>query len=207
MRWFSHRRRGPRTTPEKMPHEDRAPEDDSQTKRCCSLSVFCPQWSWPLTLTFKLGWDFCRMYLTAKFHHLMFNRLEVIMLTNKQTDKQMPLKTSTSLHCATLMGNHFCHKQCKYEHFGTRVTQKRNVTILRWIWCFVSCQSEWCGCFPSPCSVSGSCCFSSPSGVSGEWLFCVTLQCEWSVLFFSSPCSVSGAWLFCFVSLGPFHCA
>ena len=27
------------------------------------------------------------------------------MLTNKETDKQMPQKTSTSLHCATLVGN------------------------------------------------------------------------------------------------------
>jgi len=44
------------------------------------------------------------MHLTAKFHHPMFNRSEVILVTNKQTDKQTnkptPLKTSTSLHYA-----------------------------------------------------------------------------------------------------------
>jgi len=41
------------------------------------------------------------MHLTAKFHRPTFNRLEVIMLINKQT----PLKTSTSLRCATPVGN------------------------------------------------------------------------------------------------------
>jgi len=51
---------------------------------------------WPLTLTFELGWDFCTMHLTTKFHHPTFNRSEVIMLTNKQT----LLKTSTSLRYA-----------------------------------------------------------------------------------------------------------
>jgi len=45
-------------------------------------------------------WDFCTMHKTAKFPHRMFNRSEVIMLTNKQ----MLLKTSTSLRYATLVG-------------------------------------------------------------------------------------------------------
>jgi len=43
------------------------------------------------------------MHLTAKFH--LFNRSEVIVLTNKLTNKQTPLKTSTSLHYATPVGN------------------------------------------------------------------------------------------------------
>jgi len=59
----------------------------------------------PLTLTFELGRDFCTVHLTAKFHHPMLNRLEVILWTNKLTDKQTPLKTSTSLHYATPVGN------------------------------------------------------------------------------------------------------
>jgi len=37
------------------------------------------------------------MHLTAKFHRPTFNRSEVTVLTNKQT----PLKTSTSLRYAT----------------------------------------------------------------------------------------------------------
>jgi len=59
-----------------------------------------------MTPKFELGQDFCKMHLTAKFHHLMFNRSEVIMLiVDKQTNKQMPLKTSTSLCYATPVGN------------------------------------------------------------------------------------------------------
>jgi len=42
------------------------------------------------------------MHLTAKFHHPMFSRSEVIVLTNKQTS----LKTSTSLCYATPVGNY-----------------------------------------------------------------------------------------------------
>jgi len=45
------------------------------------------------------------MHLTAKFHHPMFNRSEVIVLkTNKPTNKQMMLKTSTSLRYAVPVG-------------------------------------------------------------------------------------------------------
>jgi len=73
---------------------------------------------WPLTLTFEIERDFCTAYLTAKFDHPMFSRSEVIVrtsiLTNKQTDKQTntlttdkqtPLKTSTSLRYATQVDN------------------------------------------------------------------------------------------------------
>jgi len=41
------------------------------------------------------------MRCDAKFHHPTFNRSEVIVLTNKQT----PLKTSTSLRYAKPVGN------------------------------------------------------------------------------------------------------
>jgi len=30
-----------------------------------------------MTLTFELGWDFCKMYLTAKFDRPTFGHLEV----------------------------------------------------------------------------------------------------------------------------------
>jgi len=46
------------------------------------------------------------MHLTAEFHHPTFNRSQVIVLTNKLTNKQTPLKTFTSLRYATLVGNH-----------------------------------------------------------------------------------------------------
>jgi len=39
-----------------------------------------------VTLTFKLGRDFRTVHITAKFHHPMFNRLEVIVLTNEKTN-------------------------------------------------------------------------------------------------------------------------
>jgi len=62
-----------------------------------------------MTPKFELGLDFYTNHLAAEFHHPMFNRSEVIMLTNKQTDKQTPLKTSTSLRCATPVGKLFCN--------------------------------------------------------------------------------------------------
>jgi len=58
-----------------------------------------------MTLTFELGRDFCAMHLTAKLHRRTLNHSEVIVLTNKQTNKQTPLKTSTSLRYATPVGN------------------------------------------------------------------------------------------------------
>ena len=74
-----------------------------------------------MTLTFKFGRYFCTMHLTAKFHRPTFNRSEVIVLTNKQTDKltnkQTPLKTSTSLRCATPVGK--IVQACKQRHLTT----------------------------------------------------------------------------------------
>jgi len=76
MRWFSHRRgtgggsRPRGRLPNKMPH----------------FFVIFVRWTWPLALTFKLGREFCRTHVTAKFHHATFNRSEVIVLTNWQTD-------------------------------------------------------------------------------------------------------------------------
>jgi len=113
MRWFSHRRRtGWRHNCTTHPWQPR----NGPVRRCCTLfaastyhsyaprgvdstkRVFCPWWPWPLTLTFKFGRYFCTMHLTAKFHRPTFNRSEVIVLTNKQTDKltnkQTPLKTT-----------------------------------------------------------------------------------------------------------------
>jgi len=37
---------------------------------------------------FKLGRDFCTMHLMAKFHHPTFNHSEVIVRTNKLTDRR-----------------------------------------------------------------------------------------------------------------------
>jgi len=46
-------------------------------------------------------------HLTAKFHHPTFNRSEVIVLTNKLTNKHMQLKTSTSLRYAMPVGKYY----------------------------------------------------------------------------------------------------
>ena len=42
---------------------------------------------WAMIPTFELGRDLCTMHLPLKFHHPMFTRSEVIVLTNKHTDK------------------------------------------------------------------------------------------------------------------------
>jgi len=44
------------------------------------------------------------MQPASKFHHPVFNRSEVIMLTNKPTNNVSPLKASTSLPNATPVG-------------------------------------------------------------------------------------------------------
>jgi len=60
---------------------------------------------------FELGRYFYTVHLSAKFRHPTFNRSEVIVLTNKQTNwqanKQTQLKTSTSLRYATPVGNKY----------------------------------------------------------------------------------------------------
>jgi len=78
MSWFSHRRRTGRKSrprgrlPNKMPHfQFLSPVTVTLT----------------FDLTFELGQDFCTMHLIGKFHHPTFYPSEVIVLTNKQTDK------------------------------------------------------------------------------------------------------------------------
>jgi len=46
------------------------------------------------------------MHLPLKFHHPTFTCSEVTVLTNTQTNKQTPLKTSNALCYATTLGNH-----------------------------------------------------------------------------------------------------
>lgn len=60
-----------------------------------------------MTLKFKLGRDFCTTDLPIKFHHTIFNSSEVIMLTNKDTDKEILSKTSTSLCYAASIEKNF----------------------------------------------------------------------------------------------------
>ena len=64
---------------------------------------FTPQGA--MTPKFELRRDSCTMHLPPKFHHPMFTRSEFTMLTNKQTHKQTPLKTSNALRYATTLGN------------------------------------------------------------------------------------------------------
>ena len=59
-----------------------------------------------MTPKFELGRYFCTMHLLLKFHHLMFTRSEVIVLTHthkhthKPTNKHIPAKTSSVLRYA-----------------------------------------------------------------------------------------------------------
>jgi len=58
----------------------------------------------PMTPKFEIGREFCTTHLATTFYHPMFNRSEVIVLTDKQTHKQTnktPLKTSTSVRYVT----------------------------------------------------------------------------------------------------------
>ena len=109
MRWFSHRRRtGGRhncMTYLLTDVVDRAPEDRS--RKMPRFVVFCPWWPWPLIPKFELGWDFCTVHITAKFHHPAFNRSEVIMLTNKQTNWQTNIDAAENIHLAPLC--YICH--------------------------------------------------------------------------------------------------
>jgi len=64
-----------------------------------------------VTLKFELSQDFCTMHLPTKFHHPMFNHSEIIMMTNKQTNKQTNrCHTKHPLHSAML---------CQYQHAHT----------------------------------------------------------------------------------------
>jgi len=47
--------------------------------------VFCPQWPWPLTLTFELWWDFCTVHPLPSFIILC---LIVWKLSCRQTNKR-----------------------------------------------------------------------------------------------------------------------
>ena len=57
-----------------------------------------------MTPKFELGRDYCTMHLySPKFHHPMFTRSEVIVLTNKQTDAAENIQHA--LRCAATLGN------------------------------------------------------------------------------------------------------
>jgi len=57
----------------------------------------------PTTLKFELGLDFLTVHSPTKFHHPIFNRSEVIVLTNeqKQTNKQTTILPE-NIHLAPL---------------------------------------------------------------------------------------------------------
>ena len=58
-----------------------------------------------MTPKFELGRDFCTMHLPQVESFCVFP--EVIVLTNKQTNKRTPLKTSNALRYATTLSNNF----------------------------------------------------------------------------------------------------
>jgi len=96
MRWFSHRRRcvPPRAAPPPK-NTARGPRPRGRLPNKMQHSFFYPGDFdlWHMTLAFELGQDFCRLHVTAKFHHSMFNRSEVIVLTNRRYWKHPPCCT------------------------------------------------------------------------------------------------------------------
>jgi len=48
----------------------------------------------------EIGRDFCTMHLGTMFHHHAFNHSEVIVLTNKPTNKQS--EAAENIHLASL---------------------------------------------------------------------------------------------------------
>ena len=58
-----------------------------------------------MTPKIELGRDFCTMHLSPKFHHPRLTRSEVIVLTNKHTNKQTPLETSNAFRYAKTFSN------------------------------------------------------------------------------------------------------
>ena len=62
---------------------------------------------------FELGRDFCTVHLSAKFHHPTFNRSEVIVLTNKQTD------AAENIHLAPLR---YVERPARWQRGVTKAT-------------------------------------------------------------------------------------
>jgi len=59
----------------------------------------------PMIPKFELGRHFCTTQVATKLNHLLFNHLEVIVLTKAQLNVTL-LKTSTSFCCATPVGKY-----------------------------------------------------------------------------------------------------
>jgi len=95
-----------------------------------------------ITPKFKLRRDFCTVNL-PRFRQPMFNRLEVIMLTNKQTNKQTNKKTQT---------NRFCWKHPTFF-----------AMLRRWV-----INKTQHGCIPELCVTSGLRLSSSSSSTSSS---------------------------------------
>jgi len=53
-----------------------------------------------MTLKFHLGQDFLTMHISTEFHHPEFNRSELIVLTNKQANKQVDI--ALNIHLASI---------------------------------------------------------------------------------------------------------
>jgi len=85
-----------------------------------------------VTLTFdpkfELGQDICTVHLTAKFHLPTFNRSEVIMRTNKLTNKDAAENIDLAPLCYRPVGNNYRSSQ-------TVITGKPN----RFYWTFWNC--------------------------------------------------------------------
>ena len=80
-----------------------------------------------MTPKFELGRDFCTVHLPRRFHHPMFTHLEVIMLTNKQTNTHTNKQTSNALCYATTLGKNILN-----DTDSTTYTTTYNGTVGRY---------------------------------------------------------------------------
>ena len=106
--------------------EDRAHKNCSQ--KCHTVSFFVPVTS-TFDAKFELRRDFCTMHLTTKFHHPTLNCLEVIMLTNKQTNNYTACADfSTGVVDRTTEDSSI---KCRTRTVPQRTTPKQNATLFR----------------------------------------------------------------------------
>jgi len=94
-----------------------------------------PRWVYTLKFEHGNGLDFCTMHLSTKFHHPMFNRSEVIVLTKKQTHNVTLLKTSTALHYAMPVKKNHMAERLNYTKFFS--------AWFLWLWLSHSLAALW----------------------------------------------------------------
>ena len=107
-----------RKAPEDRAHEDRSRKNAALYRFLSLVALTFDLWP---QIRIRAIFLYSALHLSAKFHHPTFNRSEVTVLTNKQT----PLKTSTSLRYATPVGKHTRFKAGDFVSASDLTTEMR----------------------------------------------------------------------------------